>query len=152
MTGIKARNPDITIIQDGHDVNYLNEVPSRAESLQCRTAYVEHSEGCGRQGRGIFIPKSFLDSHPRNTDGIETSEKLAEAFVNKWIDFRFGVFHYESSKSERRNDSFVNMNNETIDGVSCSIDQLLRSEQAMRCDGKSYEEVIANHPDLSKGN
>ena len=75
----------------------------------------------------------------------------AETFVNKWIDFRFGVFGFEASRSERRTDVFVNLSNETIDGVSSTSDQLLRSDQAILCDGKTYEEVIAQHPDVAKG-
>ena len=74
--------------------------------------------------------------------------------MNTWIDFRFGVFGFESSsrRSERkRTDLFVTLSNETIDGVSSRSDQLLRSRQAERCDGRTYEEVIERHPDISKG-
>ena len=96
------------------------------------------------------MPKSFLDSNPRNTN--ESSRHLAETFVNKWIDFRFGVFGYEASRSEhQRTEVFVNLSNETIDGVSSRSDQLLRSDQAVLCDGRTHEEVIAAHPDTAKG-
>ena len=150
MTGIKARLPDITIIRESHEENYLKEASSRADSLWSRPPYVEHSEGCGRQGRGIYVPKSFLDSNPRNTNG--SSRHLAETFVNKWIDFRFGVFGYEASRSEeQRTEVFVNLSNETIDGVRSTSDQLLRSDQAVLCDGRTHEEVIAAHPDTAKG-
>ena len=150
MTGIKARLPDITIIRESHEENYLKEAQSRADSLWSRPPYVEHSEGCGRQGRGIYVPKSFLDSNPRNTN--ESSRHLAETFVNKWIDFRFGVFGYEASRSEhQRTEVFVNLSNETIDGVRSTSDQLLRSDQAVLCDGRTHEEVIAAHPDTAKG-
>ena len=153
VTGIKSRQPDITIIQQSHEENYLKEGLSRADSLRSRPApYVEHSEGCGHQGRGIYVSKSFLDTNPGYTN--ESSKRLAETFVNTWIDFRFGVFGFESStrRSERkRTDLFVTLSNETIDGVSSQSDQLLRSTQAERCDGRTYEEVIERHPDISKG-
>ena len=73
--------------------------------------------------------------------------------MNKWLDFRFGVFGYEASRSEhqRTEEVFVNLSNETIDGVSSRSDQLLRSDQAVLCDGRTHEEVIAAHPDTAKG-
>ena len=99
----------------------------------------------------MYVPKSFLDHSNLGHTNESSKHMAAEAFVNKWIDFRFGVFGFEASRSERRTDVFVNLSNETIDGVSSTSDQLLRSDQAILCDGKTYEEVIAQHPDVAKG-
>ena len=140
----------MTIIHESHEASYLKESLGGVDSLQ--VPYVEHSEGCGRQGRGIYVPESFLDSNPSYTNRTLSSRHIAETFVNKWIDFRFGVFGFDSSRGgERREEVFVSLSNETIDGVSSASDRVLRSGQARLCGGKTHEEVIAGHPDISQG-
>ena len=102
VAGLPSRQPDIVI-----------------ESGQSRSPHVEHAQGCGHQGTRINLPSSFI-----GVNGHNTTRDQAEELVNKWIDFRFGVFDF---------------GHEAEGGVS--------ERQARLCPGKSYQEVIGEHPD-----
>ena len=44
-----------------------------------------------------------------------------------------------------------NMSDETVDGENVISDQLVLSNQTSLCDGKPYQEVISEHPDIRQG-
>ena len=146
VAGIAARQADIIIMNSGHQP--YQDFP-----------YVEHSLGCGRQGNRIYVPRSFLDKNPQNT--TQQSLHQAETFVNTWIDFRFGVFDFEPpipssgggglKNARKYSELVVNVSNDTIDGARVVSDQLLQTRQDDHCGGKSYEEVIGQHPDITQG-
>ena len=80
--------------------------------------------------------------------------------MSKWIDFRFGVFDFDASTSldggianerGKYSELVVNLINDTIDGVRVESDQLQLSTQDKLCDGKTYEKVIGQHPDITQG-
>ena len=116
---------------------------------------VEQSEGCGHQGRGITIPGPLLSlATPSNTSSrLEDKQRqlLVEQLVNSWIDFRFGVFGFPGTEEEKRRDGgaeFERVSNVTVDGVSVSSDQLRPGTRHHQlCHGRTYEEVIGEHPD-----
>ena len=116
---------------------------------------VEQSESCGRQGRGITIPGPLLSlATPSNTSSrLEDKQRqlLVEQLVNSWIDFRFGVFDFPGTEEEKRRDGgaeFERVSNVTVDGVSVSSDQLRPGTRHHQlCHGRTYEEVIGEHPD-----
>ena len=43
------------------------------------------------------------------------------------------------------------MSDETVDGENVISDQLVLSNQTSLCDGKPYQEVISEHPDIRQG-
>ena len=100
MAGLPSRHPDIVI-----------------ESGQTLQPYVEHAAGCGHQATRINLPSSFIGVNRHNT-----TRQAAERIVNKWIDFRFGVFDFGEGEGESE-------------------------RQGRLCPGKSYQEVIGEHPD-----
>jgi len=116
VSGLAARNPDIVIESGDGD------------------PYVEHSRGCGVQGDVIYVPDKFFD------DSVNTTQSAKE-FVNRWIDFRFGVFDYEIDKAE-----VVTQNITGSYGVDGANMKKI-SRQALLCGGKTFEEVIGEHPD-----
>ena len=99
MAGLPSRQPDIVI-----------------ESGQSYSPYVDHAKGCGHQAARINLPSSFIGVNLHNT-----TRARAERLVNKWIDFRFGVFDFGQ--------------------------ELVSERQARLCPGKSYQDVIGEHPD-----
>ena len=97
--------------------------------------------------------------NPKNTTHL-SDRHLAEKFVSKWIDFRFGVFDFDASTAldggianerGKYSELVVNLINDTIDGVRVESDQLQLSTQDKLCDGKTYEKVIGQHPDITQG-
>jgi len=81
VAGLPSRQPDIVI-----------------ESGQSYLPYVDHAQGCGHQAARINLPSSFIGVNVHNT-----TRDRAERLVNKWIDFRFGVFDFgQELVSERQ--------------------------------------------------
>jgi len=105
MSGLAARAPDI-VIESGEGA-----------------PYVEHSRGCGVQGDAIYVPNMFFE------ESVNMNVS-ARKFVNRWIDFRFGVFDFEQNSSK----VLVGEHEQP-------------SIQALLCGGKSFEKVIGEHPD-----
>ena len=99
VAGLPSRQPDIVI-----------------ESGQSYSPYVDHAKGCGHQAARINLPSSFIGVNLHNT-----TRARAQRLVNKWIDFRFGVFDFGQ--------------------------ELVSERQTRLCPGKSYQDVIGEHPD-----
>ena len=116
VLGLGARQPDIIV--------------ERGEGRP----YVEHSRGCGEQGDVIYVPDKLFD-HSVNTT------QFAKEFVNRWIDFRFGVFGFEMIKDEMVTEENISDNSEDGDDI------IKIPRQALLCGGKTFEEVIGEHPD-----
>ena len=142
VASVSARDPDIIVVETRDDDDDDGDQP-----------HVDHSEGCGHQSHRIYLPRTFLDHNPQNTtQPLRHTDAQARIFVNNWIDFRFGVFGFSSeSVKDAGGEMTENVSNETLDGVNVTIDQLVLSGQASLCDGKHYQEVIAEHPDIRQG-
>ena len=117
VSGLGARDPDIVIESGDGD------------------PYVEHSRGCGVQGDVIYVPDKFFDGSVNTTEA-------AGKFVNRWIDFRFGVFDYKIKDA-------VNQNRTRDKSLICKNNVEI-TKQNVLCGGKSFEEVIGEHPDIKR--
>ena len=89
--------------------------------------YVQQSGGCGVQGQALYLSTTALDA---NVSVVATS------FVNRWMDFRFGVFGYGDDKK--------------TGGQEDNSQHVKLSRQQVLCDGRSHREVIGEHPDLAR--
>ena len=74
---------------------------------------------------------------------------------------RLGTFQFDSSSSRQHEvgelgetggeELFVNMSNGGVDGATSTTDQLLLSRQDFYCGGKTFQQIISQHPDISRG-